>query len=176
MNLYETRISLSPGFADVIERGIDPLAIVVHAMMKHIEHDRDTGRTEQRNTICDRVISVVVLNDKPPSNGWFKTRVPFFKTLHAQSLVFVYAADVYLDLCGRIELHEVEYLGMISEFFQTPVQNRSVDRIQQGELVRMHGNAHIVFFDVSANAGECNPEIPLPWKLVHGMRRERNQV
>lgn len=65
---------------------------------------------------------------------------------------------------------------MIFQFRDTAFDNSGIRRVDDHELIRMHGNAHAVFIRKGANRGKLTFEFLHPIDFANRMRRERHRV
>ena len=69
--------------------------------------------------ILESVVAVVIFNDQSLGNVPGECFVPGDKPVEAFVFIIIDTPNVYLDFMGAIQFHEVKYLCVIAEFFDT---------------------------------------------------------
>jgi len=83
---------------------------------------------------------------------------------------------VDLDLRGCVEAHGVEDHGMVCQFGAAPLTDSLVGRGEEGELVRVHGDADVVVPHTCPDPGELLRKDFRPVEGVHRVRGEGDEV
>ena len=85
---------------------------------------------------------MVILYNQTVPDRLVKQAEPFDKPIDAGAFVTVNASDMDLYLCGRIEPQSFQNVRVVHEFGLTPLKDRRINGVYEGELIRVHGDAH----------------------------------
>jgi len=145
-------------------------------VVKGIEEHWHSGLLVNAQAVGQGIVSFVILDNQMPYQGFIQSAVSLHEALQAAGVVFVGAPDVNLYLGGSVQAQQVEHVRVVDQLLDASFRYAFIRRIEQYELIGMHGYPHAMGLDEGTDIPEILPEEILPVETAYGMGSKRDQI